>query len=64
MNRLREIRAIKRIRQFDLTIKTGIPQSRLSFIENELVIPKENEMKRLAKALGLQVKDIFNTMVS
>ena len=59
MNRLREIRFFKEITQPLLSLKTGIHQSRLSLIENGLVVPSEEEKKRLAKALRHKVDDIF-----
>ena len=62
MNRMREMRAKKRLRQFDLSIKTGIPQSRLSFIENELISPSEEEKKKISEALGAKVTDVFLEM--
>ncbi len=60
MNRLREIRAVKRVTQFQLRIATGIHQSKISFIENGLIEPKEEEKKRLAKALGVRPQDIWS----
>jgi DNA-binding XRE family transcriptional regulator len=44
-----------------LALKTGIQQSRLSLIENELVKPREAEMKKIAKVLGVQIHDIFSS---
>ena len=46
MNKLKEIRFYKGITQPLLALRTGIHQSRISLIENELVTPKEEE-KRL-----------------
>ncbi|MHA2032975.1 MAG: helix-turn-helix transcriptional regulator [Candidatus Kariarchaeaceae archaeon] len=58
-NKLREIRVLRRISQYALALQTGIPQSRISIIENSLTQPTEEEKKKIAKVLGLQVKDIF-----
>ena len=59
MNQLRVIRAGKRLTQFQLGLMTGILQSRLSLIENDLISPREDERKRIAKALGMKVEEIF-----
>ena len=59
MNRLREVRFFKRVTQPLLALKTGIQQSRISLIENELVIPREDEKQKIAEALGTTVQNIF-----
>ena len=59
MNRLREIRVVKRISQFRLRLSTGIHQSKISLIENGLVQPREDEKKKLAKALNAKVEEIW-----
>jgi len=59
MNRLREVRVLKRITQFQLRVSTGIQQSKISMIENDLLPPTENEKRRLAKALGTKIEDIW-----
>jgi transcriptional regulator with XRE-family HTH domain len=61
VNRLREIRVIKRISQFQLRLKTSIHQSKISLIENGLVKPREDERKRLAKALNVKLEEIWGT---
>ena len=59
MKKLRETRVVKRVTQFQLRIATGIHQSKISMIENGLIQPREDEKKRLAKALGVQVGEIW-----
>ncbi len=59
MNQLKVLRAIKRITQFKLSLKSGILQSRLSLLENGLIEPRADEKEKLAKALGVSVKEIF-----
>lgn len=59
MNRLREVRVLSRTTQFQLRIATGIHQSKISMIENGLIQPREDEMKRLSKALGARLEEIF-----
>lgn len=58
-NRLYETRVLRRISQYVLALQTNIPQPRISIIENELVEAKAEEKRKLAKALGLKVEDIF-----
>lgn len=60
MNKLKEFRFFKNVTQPLLALKTGIQQSRISLIENELVKPKQREKLRIAKALGLKQEEIFN----
>ena len=59
MNRLREVRVTTRITQFQLRIQTGIHQSKISLIENGLIIPGEDEKRKLARALGMRPEEIF-----
>ena len=59
MNRLREVRVVKRVTQFQLRLSTGIQQSKISMIENGLIEPREDEKKRLAKALGVGLEDLW-----
>lgn len=52
MHKLRMIRTIKNISQWDLAAQTGIRNYRLSLIENSRVSPKPEELAAIAKALG------------
>ena len=56
---LREARFFKSLNQWDISVKTGIPQSKLSLIERGYVDPREDEKKKIAKALGCKVTDMF-----
>ncbi len=58
-NRLKEIRAARRITQFDLRIKTGISQTMISYWERGLLQPSEDQKRKIAGALGLNSKDVF-----
>jgi transcriptional regulator with XRE-family HTH domain len=60
MNRLREIRVVKRITQFQLRLSTGIHRSKISLIENGLVEAREDEKDKLAKALDVKVEEIWS----
>jgi len=59
MNRLREVRVVKRVTQFQLRLDTGIHQSKISLIENNLMQPRDDEKKRLSKALGATPQELF-----
>ena len=59
MHKLKEIRFFKGITQPLLALKTGIQQSRISLIENELVTAKDEEKWKIAKALYKEVEDVF-----
>jgi transcriptional regulator with XRE-family HTH domain len=59
MNKLREIRVVKRISQFQLRLLTGIHQSKISMIENGLIEAREDERQKIAKALHLKVEEIW-----
>jgi len=59
MNRLREVRVVKRVTQFQLRLETGIHQSKISLLENGLMQPRDDEKKRLSKALGATPQELF-----
>jgi len=59
MNRLREVRVVKRITQFQLRLGTGIHQSKISLIENNLMEPRDDEKEKLSRALGANAEEIF-----
>jgi transcriptional regulator with XRE-family HTH domain len=59
MNKLREVRVVKRISQFQLRLQTGINETKISHIENGLVQPRQDEAKKLARALGITPKELF-----
>lgn len=56
---LREARFFKGLNQWDISLKTGISQSRLSLVERGYVNLREDEKKKIAKVLGYKVADIF-----
>jgi transcriptional regulator with XRE-family HTH domain len=51
MEKLRLKRLQKRLSQWDLSKMTGIHQSRISLIERNYVIPRHDEVMKLAAAL-------------
>ena len=58
---LKLLRAVRGFSQYDLTLKTGIHQSRISLFENGYTDLKPEERSKLAKALGCKVGDIENS---
>jgi len=52
------MRITKRVSQWDLSQQTGIPNYRISLIENGRVEPKPEELILLAEALGTTVEAI------
>ena len=56
---LREARFFKGFNQWDISLKTGISQSKLSLIERGYVNPRDDEKERIADALNCAVADIF-----
>ena len=59
LNRLRVLRAERRMTQLTLARKSRINVTRVSFIENGLVDPAPKERDRLARALKADVIEVF-----
>ncbi len=61
-NALRNIRILKnpKISQWKLSLRSGVPQSKISLIENWLINPSQKEKENLASALGADVLHIFS----
>lgn len=61
-NNLRNIRITQspRISQWKLALKSNVPQSKISLIENYLVNPTQKEKESLASALNINVINIFS----
>ena len=49
--------------QWDLARSTGIIQTRLSLIERGEVKPKEQEIRAIAKVLGLSPEECFEEVI-
>lgn len=58
-NRLRVVRAEKRVSQFRLRLETGINATKISFIENDLIDASQDEKEKIGRALGVNVTEIF-----
>ena len=55
---LREARFKKNYTQFDLRLKTGISQTKISHFERGYLLPRDDEKQRIAKALGVKASDL------
>jgi transcriptional regulator with XRE-family HTH domain len=55
---LREARFKKGLTQFDLRIKTGIHQSRISLLERGYYEPRAEEIEKLARALSIPANEL------
>ncbi|MGA2332584.1 MAG: helix-turn-helix transcriptional regulator [Syntrophales bacterium] len=51
-------RVIKGLTQYDLAAATGIPQSKLSLLENGYATPSEKERKAIAAVLDMNVDEL------
>ena len=57
---LREARFKRNLTQFDLRLKTGISQTKISHFERGYLKPREDEKIRIVKALGVSELDWSN----
>lgn len=60
-NRLRVVRAEQRITQVALAHKSRVAASRISLIENGWIMPTSTERERLARALKVDIAEVFPT---
>ena len=58
--RLKELRKIKKMTQFELAEKVGIDEKHLSHIETGRSFPKAVLIERLAQILGVNLDEMFN----
>jgi|TARA_B100001964_G_scaffold219858_1_gene262368 transcriptional regulator with XRE-family HTH domain len=56
---LREARFYAGLSQNDIALKTGIPQSRISLIENKYCKPNADERKKIATMLNKTATELF-----
>lgn len=59
MNELKRTRTLKEMNQFQVSIASGVSQSRISLMENGYVEPRGDEKKRLAKVLKTPMEELF-----
>jgi len=55
---LREARFFKRLNQYDIALKTGISQSKISLIEKGYRKPSEIDKSKIARALRFEPQEI------
>jgi transcriptional regulator with XRE-family HTH domain len=55
---LKELRARRKLTQWDLRNQTGVHQSKLSLIEKGYISPTEREKEKIAGALSVNVDEI------
>lgn len=59
MNKLREVRFQKNLTQIELQNRSGVHRTFISFFENEHLQPSAEQKRKLAKALGVRIRDIW-----
>lgn len=59
MSPLKKARFERRLTQAGLMLKTSITQTKLSLIENNYYLPAPDEARKIAKALGMKVGELF-----
>jgi len=60
MSKLKQFRIRCGLSQTGLTIRSGIAQSTLSAIETGRLVAYPHQRERIAKALGVEVREIFD----
>lgn len=59
---LKEARFKKGFKQYDLFLKTGIAQCKISLFEQGYMLPREDEKLRLAEALEIEASTLEFSM--
>tara|TARA_B100001964_G_C13669958_1_gene352851 strand:+ start:303 stop:500 length:198 start_codon:yes stop_codon:yes gene_type:complete len=57
---IKEARFYAGLSQYDIALKTGIPQSRISLIERGYFNPSDEEKKKISKVLRHKTEDLFS----
>jgi len=60
MRKLKILRTISGLSQWDLTAETGIPAYRISLFETGRIEPNSDELKTLSDALGVTPKVLLD----
>ncbi len=60
MRKLKVLRTIAGLSQWDLTATTGIPAYKISLFETGRIEPKSDELKTLSDALGVTPKVLLD----
>jgi len=56
---MREARTTRKITQWDMAVKTGISQSKISLMERGYVKAKPHEKEKIASVLGYPLEELF-----
>ena len=59
-NRIKELRTQEGITQEDLAFKTGVDRSYMGFVERGERNPTLGKIIKIAKTLGVKVRDLFS----
>lgn len=59
MNRMKEIRLQRGLRQIDVAKDTGLSKAAISLFENGKSTPSMNSAYKIAKALGTTIDELF-----
>ena len=58
--RIKELREANGIKQFELAEFLEIEPTNLSKIENGFYLPREDKLRKIAKFLNVEIKDLFD----
>jgi transcriptional regulator with XRE-family HTH domain len=59
INRLRKSRFMSQISQYELALRSGVSQSRISLYENGLIDLSKKEKTKISEALNLKQEELF-----
>lgn len=59
IDNIRKIRKEKKISIVQLSVESGISRSHLFYIESKKTIPSLETLAKIARAMGLHLKDFF-----
>ncbi|MEW9675272.1 helix-turn-helix transcriptional regulator [Lentibacillus sp. L22] len=63
MNRIKEIRLQKKMKQKDIALSTGLSMPAISLYENGKSTPSMNSAFKISQALGVTIDELFGSEV-
>lgn len=63
LDNIQKIRKEKHISILTLSLESGISRSHLFYIESKRTIPSLETLAKIAHAMGLQLRDFFNSEI-
>ncbi len=60
IDKIHKLRIEKNISILNLSLESGISRSHLFYIESKKTIPSLETLTKIAHAMGLKLKDLFN----